>query len=216
MSMGGSSSAIPPKRLKGWFLILTGLLATAAMVLIEMRWQIGAALLRYAGHAADGGAYHNTMLLNFVVVMAPLSFVFVLVIVPFLLWRRLRPYEFVLSIIVGIVLAVAWMAEDGRKFHGDPFLEGLAERVNEAGCVDQWRAWAVAHPKFEDYQQLEGLPPAHVTVSPDGLLLNIRFGGGFLPIWGVTVTTPGESCEPLKKDSVKQVGDGVWVWFNRD
>ena len=95
----------------------------------------------------------------------------------------------------------------------EEWVRGLEDGLRSRVDVTQARAWAAEHPGFTSKTSLQKLPRGRVTVSDNGKSLNIYWGGGFVPRWGLAVAPTDMSASQCgTAGRIIQLERGAWLW----
>lgn len=198
-----------------WRLLIACALAAGAISVIGIgRWRVGP-MWREAGYNLD---YPNALHMAALIVLSPLVLALVIVLLLALGWRRCGAWDRPIQVVLVLGIGAVWIASVAfPKVQGNPFLEGLAQRLTVDDTIDKIKLWALEHPGFEDRERVQGLPMAYVRVSKDGLTAELIWGGAFFPVWGVTVSKDASGAKPHgSAHSVLQIEQGACVWICPD
>jgi hypothetical protein len=160
-----------------WRSLMACALAAGAIILIGIgRWRLGQ-MWREAGYNLTyAEAWHKQVF----IVLSPPVLAIAIVLLVALGWRRCGAWDRPIQIMLALGIGAVWIASASfpKVQGGDPFLEGLAQRLTVDDTIDKIKLWASEHPGFDNYEFVQGLPMAYVRVSKDGSTAELSWGGG--------------------------------------
>ena len=200
-----------------WRLLIALVLAAGAIgvIGIEVKWPLDE-MWREAGYNLT---YVDALHKNAFIVLSPPILALVIVLLLAIGWRRCGVWDRPILVMLVLGIVAIWVASAASlpNLPGNPFLEGLAQRLTADDTINKIKLWASEHPGFEDRVRVQGLPRAYVQVSKDGSTATLIWGGAFFPVWGVTVSKDASGAQaPGSAYSVLQIEQGACVWMGPD
>jgi len=191
-------------------------LVVSALVVILAYGRMLLAMSYWSGFMIDPDAWGGCLvILTAAVVLLPFMlgvFLVLRTVVQYCLRRRVRYGLRV--VLVAVVFVGSILSFLNRPQVWNAFMQGLEDGVRRRMEIEEARAWGASHAGFRGKMSLQGLPPGRVTVSDDGMILTITFGGGFSPQRGITVAPREMSASDcIQADRVRELEAGAWVWL---